>query len=180
MSCDQTVIVLDSDEGRDWMATQEIEFWPEPIVFTKQPQELSSPAPGSVCFTHYAEHCKPPWLAIHRESAMRILSGYRLTDAQKSDVGHLMAGFCNVLERAGLLYYGDTEGEAVAKACGLIPPNEDEEIPAHELANLCSVWRGHAAKCDGDMKLALESCAMDLDRLRDLYSPNKDSATPVA
>ena len=33
MSCDQTVIVLDSDEGRDWMATQAVEFWPEPIVF---------------------------------------------------------------------------------------------------------------------------------------------------
>ena len=33
MSCDQTVIVLDSDEGRDWMATQDVEFWPEPIVF---------------------------------------------------------------------------------------------------------------------------------------------------
>ena len=39
MSCGQTVTDLDSDEGRDWMATQEIEFWPEPVVFTKQPQE---------------------------------------------------------------------------------------------------------------------------------------------
>ena len=46
------------------------------------------------------------------------------------------------------------------------------EIPAEELSNLCSVWREHASKCDGDIKLVLESCAMDLDRLRDAYSPN--------
>ena len=39
MSCDQTVIVLDSDEGRDWMATQDVEFWPEPIVFAGKPKE---------------------------------------------------------------------------------------------------------------------------------------------
>jgi hypothetical protein len=45
-------------------------------------------------------------------------------------------------------------------------------IPAHELSNLCSVWRGHAAQCDSEFRLALESCAMDLDRLRDAYSPN--------
>lgn len=45
-------------------------------------------------------------------------------------------------------------------------------IPGQELANLCSVWRGHAAQCNGDLRLALESCAMDLDRLRDSYAPN--------
>jgi hypothetical protein len=42
MSCDQTVIVLDSDGGRDWMATQEIEFWPEPIVFAGKPNHQLS------------------------------------------------------------------------------------------------------------------------------------------
>lgn len=45
-------------------------------------------------------------------------------------------------------------------------------IPADELASLRSAWLKHASKCDGDLKLALESCAMDLDRLRDAYSPN--------
>jgi hypothetical protein len=48
------------------------------------------------------------------------------------------------------------------------------EIPAHELDHLASVWRDHAAKCDGDLKLALESCAMDLARLRESYSPNDE------
>ena len=42
MSCGQTVTDLDSDEGRDWMATQEIEFWPEPVVFAGKAKE--SPA----------------------------------------------------------------------------------------------------------------------------------------
>jgi len=48
-------------------------------------------------------------------------------------------------------------------------PSPGSEIPAQELANLCSVWRGHSAQCDGDMRLALLSCALDLDRLRDSY-----------
>ena len=43
MSCDQTVIVLDSDEGRDWMATQDVEFWPEPLVFAGKPKEPAAP-----------------------------------------------------------------------------------------------------------------------------------------
>jgi hypothetical protein len=43
MSCDQTVIGLDSDEGRDWMATQAVEFWPEPIVFAGKPKEPAAP-----------------------------------------------------------------------------------------------------------------------------------------
>jgi hypothetical protein len=44
MSCDQTVIVLDSDEGRDWMATQEIEFWPEPVGSAYAMQDIAHEA----------------------------------------------------------------------------------------------------------------------------------------
>lgn len=62
---------------------------------------------------------------------------------------------------------------ALAEASG-------SEIPAIELRNMCSIWREHASKCDGDMRLALESCAMDLDRLREAYSPNAPGERPGA
>jgi hypothetical protein len=42
-------------------------------------------------------------------------------------------------------------------------------IPAHELAALCSIWREHASKREGDFWISLESCAMDLNRLLDSY-----------
>jgi len=71
------------------------------------------------CFTHERSIFDPPWLAIHRESALELLKDYNLTELQKTDTGHLMAGYCNALDYAGLLHYGKTEAEAVAKALGL-------------------------------------------------------------
>jgi hypothetical protein len=88
--------------------------------------ELAGPS-GSVCFTHYSAHCFPPWMAIHRESALELLNGYNLTEQEKTDVGHIMAGYCCLLDDAGLIHYGATQDEAVAKACGLIPPNTDSQ-----------------------------------------------------
>jgi len=83
-------------------------------------EEMSDQAPQeAVCFTHYCEYEPEPWLAIHRETALEMLKGYNLTHEQKSDVFWLMAGYCRLLDEAGLIYYGQTEAEAVAKACGL-------------------------------------------------------------
>ena len=60
---------------------------------------------------------------------------------------------------------------ALRQILAALPPH-GTAIPAQELANLCSVWRGHAAQCEGDLRLTLESCALDLDRLRDSYENN--------
>lgn len=68
------------------------------------------------CLTHHATHCKPEWLAIHRDSAINLLEGYDLTDEQKNDAGALMAGYCRLLEEAGLVHYGGTEQEAIESA----------------------------------------------------------------
>lgn len=72
-----------------------------------------------VCFTHYCKREPEPWLAIHRETALEMLKGYNLTHEQKTDVFWLMAGYCRLLDEAGVIHYGQTEGEAIAKACGL-------------------------------------------------------------
>lgn len=64
--------------------------------------------------THHAPHCSPPWLAVHVPSAQRLLAEYPKADF--SDLGRLMADYCNVLDRAGLLHYGETEAEAVRNA----------------------------------------------------------------
>ena len=85
-----------------------------------QGEEMSDQAPQeAVCFTHYCEYEPEPWLAIHRETALEMLKGYNLTHEQKTDVAWLMAGYCRLLDEAGLIHYGQTEAEAVAKACGL-------------------------------------------------------------
>jgi len=68
------------------------------------------------CLTHHAPHCDPEWLAIHRDSALELLDDYNLTDEQKNDAGALMAGYCRLIEEAGLVHYGNTEQEAIEAA----------------------------------------------------------------
>ncbi len=64
--------------------------------------------------THEAKHMSMPWVAVHVPSARRVLGGYQ--DADFRDIGNLMAGYCNLLERAGLVAEGKTEEEAVRRA----------------------------------------------------------------
>lgn len=66
--------------------------------------------------THFANHADPQWIAIHRASALELLEGYNLTEAEKTDVALMMLGYCNLLERAGLVHGGATEAEAIAAA----------------------------------------------------------------
>ncbi len=46
-------------------------------------------------------------------------------------------------------------------------------VPASELRNLAITWRSHAFTAPADMQLALDSCAMDLDRLAESYDPRE-------
>lgn len=87
------------------------------------------------CLTHFAPHCDPPWLAVHRESALTLLDDYGLSETEKNDLGAMMAGFCNVLDNARLLFYGHSEAEAVAKACGLCLPNAELRRSADSAAS---------------------------------------------
>lgn len=66
--------------------------------------------------THHNPTCNPPWLAIDMAKAAEKLKGYNLTEAEKTDVSELMAGYCRLVEESGLDHYGETEAEAIAKA----------------------------------------------------------------
>ena len=77
-----------------------------------------------LCFTHYCEQEPEPWLAIHREAALKILNCYNLTHKQKTDVFWLTAGYCRLLDESRLIHYGKTKAEAVSRACGLMSPND--------------------------------------------------------
>lgn len=72
--------------------------------------------PTDACFTHYAEHMPEPWMAIHKDSAFKLLKDYNLTELQKADVGYLIAAYCRLLDEAGLIHYGKTESEVILKA----------------------------------------------------------------
>jgi hypothetical protein len=89
-------------------------------------QQRTGSAPATAVpeyFTHFARHAEPQWIAIHRPSALDLLKGYDLTEGEKTDVSLLMLGYCNLLERAGLVHGGATEAEAVASArpCKNVP-----------------------------------------------------------
>lgn len=75
-----------------------------------------SATPVPEILTHFSQHADPQWLAIHRPSALELLKGYDLTESEKDDIAALMLGYCNLLERAGLLHYGATEAEAIESA----------------------------------------------------------------
>lgn len=68
--------------------------------------------------THYAAHCDPPWLAVDMAAANKLLAGYRLSEAMKTDLAEMMAHYCRLIDEAGLCHYGTTEAEAVAAATG--------------------------------------------------------------
>lgn len=67
-------------------------------------------------FVHHCPGIQDPWLAIHKESAFKALSGYNLSDNEKKDVFYLMAGYCRLLDEAGLIHYGKTKAEVLRKA----------------------------------------------------------------
>ena len=66
--------------------------------------------------THYAEHCDPPWLAVDMDAAAELLEGYDLTEKEKTYLPELMAGYCRLIDEAGLDHYGYTEQEAIESA----------------------------------------------------------------
>ena len=78
--------------------------------------------------THDGPDCEPRWLAVHVPSVLEDLD---LTREEQADIGLLMAGYCRLLDDAGLLHYASTEDEALsklAKAHGLKLWNEENPL----------------------------------------------------
>lgn len=67
--------------------------------------------------THHAPNCpEAPWCAVDMDRAMVILEGYPLTDAERTELPALMAGYCRLLEDADAIGYGQTEADAITGA----------------------------------------------------------------
>ena len=63
--------------------------------------------------THHAPHAEPPWIAICMPAVCKMLEGYGLTEEEKTDLVALMAGYCRLIDEAGLIGYGHAEIEAI-------------------------------------------------------------------
>lgn len=62
--------------------------------------------------THHAPHMdENPWLAVPMKAARAALEGYDLTDDESGSVPGIMAGYCRLLDEAGMTFLGDTERE---------------------------------------------------------------------
>jgi hemerythrin-like domain-containing protein len=59
--------------------------------------------------TWFCKHAEPQYLAVNMSEAIKKLKGYDLTDDEKHSVVDLMAGYCRLVDEAGLTGYGDTE-----------------------------------------------------------------------
>ena len=81
--------------------------------------------------THHAPHStEAPWLAVPMKAARSVLQGYDLTDDESGSVAGIMAGYCRLLDEAGLTFTGQTEREvqdAALAYCGWCSMNEFEE-----------------------------------------------------
>lgn len=64
--------------------------------------------------THHAPHVQDaPWLAVPMKAAREVAELHgELTEEESGSVAGIMAGYCRVLEEAGLLFYGKTERDA--------------------------------------------------------------------
>ena len=60
-----------------------------------------------------SEFANPQYVAVNMTTAIEMLEGYDLTELEKTDVTELMAGYCRLVDEAGLNGFGDTEFEAL-------------------------------------------------------------------
>lgn len=68
-------------------------------------------------FTHYCQD--GGWLAMHLPSCRAALEGYELTELERTDGVVMLAGYCRLLDEAGLVHEDHkTEREAVLAAIG--------------------------------------------------------------
>lgn len=63
--------------------------------------------------TWEAKDVEPPFIAVNMTVSIDKLKGYPLTDDEKTDIAALMAGYCRLVDEAGLIGYGETEFESI-------------------------------------------------------------------
>jgi hypothetical protein len=62
--------------------------------------------------------CAEDWMALSMPECIARLEGYELTAEEKTDAPSLLAGYCRLLDEAGLIQYGATEYETCAALVG--------------------------------------------------------------
>lgn len=76
--------------------------------------------------THHAPHMdEDPWLAIPMNAARELLDGYDLTEDESGSVSGIMAGYCRLLDEAGMTFTGQTEREVQDAALAYLSNVED-------------------------------------------------------
>lgn len=69
---------------------------------------------GNNIATWFSKGVDAPYHAVNMTVAVDMLSGYGLSDEEKTSIPELMGGYCRLIEERGLVGYGDTEFEAIA------------------------------------------------------------------
>lgn len=77
--------------------------------------------------THHAPHMELQWLAIPMNAAREMLAGYDLTEYESSGVPEIMAGYCRLLDEAGLTFLGESEREVQDAALGFCRSNGKDQ-----------------------------------------------------
>jgi hypothetical protein len=62
--------------------------------------------------------CAEDWMALSMPECIARLEGYELTAEEKTDAPSLLAGYCRLLDEAGLIQYGRTEYETCEALVG--------------------------------------------------------------
>lgn len=86
-----------------------VEVRKTPSLAAIRRQQVQEWKNGFRIFTH-----KGPddWMALSMDECCWKLEGHRLTKEQQTDGVALMAGYCRLIDEAGLIHFGDTEHEA--------------------------------------------------------------------
>jgi hypothetical protein len=73
---------------------------------------------------HFRDRKEHPWSALLVPRARKMLAGY-IGGGDPDDPVSLIAGYCRLLDEAGLLVTGETELDAVQRLCAaneIVPP----------------------------------------------------------
>lgn len=62
---------------------------------------------------HTPQLSEDPWIAVDMDVACDLVKGYKPGQEQKTQIMEMMASYCNILDRADVIGYGDTEQEAI-------------------------------------------------------------------
>lgn len=105
----------------------------EPTLFDMNSVLMNSPRLKEIkehdIQTHYAPHMEEfPWLAIPMNAARAMLKGSGLTENESRSVAEIMAGYCRLLDDAGMTFLGETEHDVQEDALAWCRQNERDEI----------------------------------------------------